>query len=228
AIYQRILRLAPMDLTIRSKLIDLLVTYGQIDRAIEQYLALADTYYQLASPEKAREKYLEALGLAPRGTTNRLWSNQIMHKIGEMDAQRGDWKRAVQTYEQIRRNDPGDEKAQVTVLELYYKLQPQRAVQEIDQLIKDYKANGQLLKLLPIVEEQVRLHPQDVGLVSRAAQICIESGLKTQGFGHLNQLGELQLNAGQTKQAIATLRALIALNPPNVNDYRKLLTQIGG
>lgn len=228
AIYQRILRLAPMDLTIRSKLIDLLVTYGQIDRAMEQYLALADTYYQLASPDKAREKYMEALRLAPRGTTSRLWSNQIMHKIGEMDAQRGDWKRAVQTYEQIRRNDPGDEKAQVAVLELYYKLQPQRAVQEIDQLIKDYRANAQLRKLLPIVEEQVRLHPQDVGLISRAAQICIESGLKTQGVKYLNQMGELQLNAGQTKQAIATLRALIALNPPNVNDYRKLLTQIGG
>ena len=39
----------------------------EIDRAIEQYLALADTYYQLASIDKAREKYIEALKLAPRG-----------------------------------------------------------------------------------------------------------------------------------------------------------------
>ena len=68
AIYQRILRLAPLDVSIRTKLIEMLVSYGQIDRALEQYMALADTYYQLASTEKAREKYLQALALAPRGT----------------------------------------------------------------------------------------------------------------------------------------------------------------
>ena len=56
AIYQRILRLAPMDVNIRTRLIEMLVSYGQIDRALEQYLALADTYYQLASHrEGARE-----------------------------------------------------------------------------------------------------------------------------------------------------------------------------
>jgi Flp pilus assembly protein TadD len=67
-----------MDANIRTKLIEMLVSYGQIDRALEQYMALADTYYQLASTEKARDKYLEALALAPRGTTGRL-GRQIMH-----------------------------------------------------------------------------------------------------------------------------------------------------
>jgi tetratricopeptide (TPR) repeat protein len=228
SIYQRVLRLAPMDVSIRTKLIDLLVAYGEIDKAIEQYLALADVYYQLASHEKAREKYLEAQQLAPRGTTSRLWTTQISHKIGEMDAQRGDWKRAVQTYEQIRRYDPGDEKAQLALIELYYQVDPQRAVREIDDLIKDYRASKSLRKLAPIVEEQARLHPQDMALTARAAQVCLESGLKAKGIEYLNQLGEMQLNAGLTKQAIATIRAIVAMNPPNVNDYRTLLTQIGG
>jgi tetratricopeptide (TPR) repeat protein len=227
-IYKRVLHLAPMDVGIRTKLIDLLVSYGEIDKAIEQYLALADVYYQLASPEKAREKYLEAQQLAPRGTTGRLWTTQIWHKIGEMDAQRGDWKRAVQTYEQIRRYDPTDEKAQLALIELYYQVEPQRAVHEIDELIKEYRASKTLRKLAPIVEEQVRLHPQDMALIARAAQVCLESGLKAKGVEYLNQLGEMQLNAGLTKQAIATIRAIVAMNPPNVNDYRTLLTQIGG
>jgi tetratricopeptide (TPR) repeat protein len=227
-LYQRILHLAPMDVNIRTKLIEMLVSYGDIDRALEQYLALADVYYQLASAEKARETYTEALQLAPRGTTSRLWTTKILHKIGEMDAQRGDWKRALQTYEQIRRFDPGDEKAQLALIELYYKIEPQRAVKEIDELIKEYRANKTLRKLGPIVEEQVKLHPRDMALVGRAAQICIESGLRAKGIEYLNQLGEMQLNAGLNKQAIATLRAIVALNPPNVNDYRTLLTQIGG
>jgi tetratricopeptide (TPR) repeat protein len=228
AIYQRILRLAPMDVNIRHRLIEMLVSYGQIDRALEQYLALADTYYQLASTEKAREKYLEALGLAPRGATSRLWTNQIMHKLGELDMERGDWRRALQTYEQIKKVDPSDEKARLNLVELYYKIQPQRALQEIDELLKAYRSSGKVRRLVPFMEEQVRAHPKDIGLRARAAQICIESGLKNEGIMHLNTLGELQLNAGMTQQAIATIRAIIALNPPNVLAYKKLLAQIGG
>jgi tetratricopeptide (TPR) repeat protein len=228
AIYQRVLRLAPMDVNIRTKLIELLVSYGQIDRALEQYLALADTYYQLASTEKAREQYLDALKLAPRGTTSRLWSNQIMHKIGEMDTQRGDWKRAVQTYEQIKKVDPSDEKARMILIELYYKVQPQRAIQEIDDLLKSYRAAGKTKRLVPVIEDQVRAHPSDMALRYRAAQACIEAGLRPEAIGHLNRLGELQMSAGLMQQAIATLRAIVALNPPNVQAYKSLLAKIGG
>ncbi len=228
AIYQRILRLAPLDVNIRIRLIKMLVSYGQIDRALEQYLALADTYYQLASTEKARETYLEALALAPRGTTSRLWTNQIMHKLGDLDLERGDWRRALQTFEQIKKIDPSDEKARLSLVELYYKIQPQRALQEVDELLKAYRASGKTKRLVPFIEEQVRSHPRDIGLRARAAQVCIESGLKNEGIAHLNTLGELQLNAGLTSQAVATIRAIIALNPPNVQAYQKLLAQIGG
>ena len=165
--------------------------------------------------------------LAPRGSTGRLWSNQIMHKIGEMDTQRGDWRRAIQTYEQIKLHDPQDEKARLMLLELFYKVQPQRALQEIDEMLKAYRANGRIRKMIPVLEDQVRLHPQDMALLMRAAQACIEAGLKSEGLEHLNRLGEMQLSAGHTKQAVATIRAIIALNPPNVKDYRALLARLG-
>ncbi len=107
-------------------------------------------------------------------------------------------------------------------------MQPQRAVQEIDELIKVYKAEGKIKRLVPFLDEQIRMHPKDIGVRARAAQVSIESGLRNEGINHLNALGELQLNAGLTQQAIATIRAIIALNPPNVQAYQKLLTQIGG
>jgi tetratricopeptide (TPR) repeat protein len=226
-IYRRILRLAPLDVNIRTKLIELLISYGQLDQAIEQYLALADTYLQLANPDKAREKYMEALKLAPRGSTGRLWTNQIMHKIGETDMQRGDWRRALRTYEQLKSIDPQDERARLMLIELYYKVDPPHALQEIDEMLKDYRGKGKIKKMVPIIEDQVRLHPQDIALRARAAQACIEGGLRAEGIQHLNELGEMQLSAGHTKQAIATIKAIIALNPPNVNDYRTLLAQIG-
>jgi tetratricopeptide (TPR) repeat protein len=44
----RILRVAPMDLKARKRLIDLLLTQRQFDEAINQYLEMADVYYRLA------------------------------------------------------------------------------------------------------------------------------------------------------------------------------------
>ena len=145
-----------------------------------------------------------------------------------MDMQRGDWKRAIQTYDQLKKIDPQDDKVRMILIDLYYKVQPQRAIQEIDELLKIYRTTGRTKRLVPIIEDQVRTHPNDMGLQARAAQACLEAGLRNEGVAHLNRLGEMQLNAGLTKQAAATIRAIIALNPPNVQAYRNLLARIGG
>ena len=228
-IYHRILQMAPMDVSVRGKLIDLLVLHGQIDRALEQYLQLADTYYQLADVDKAREVYQDALKLAPRGSPQRSWTAQVLHKIGDIFLQRIDWRRALPVYEQIKSIAPGDERARVALIDLYQKTgQPQRAVKEIDELLAAYKAAGKTDKIIPILDEQVRAHPGELALRARLAQAYIEARRIPEGIQQLDALGDLQINAGQTREAVATIRAIIALNPPNAAEYRQLLAQLEG
>ncbi|HEX8992187.1 MAG TPA: tetratricopeptide repeat protein, partial [Anaerolineales bacterium] len=45
---RRVIQLAPMDLSARTRLIDQLLARGQVDDAINEYLELADIYYRLA------------------------------------------------------------------------------------------------------------------------------------------------------------------------------------
>jgi tetratricopeptide (TPR) repeat protein len=228
-IYHRILQMAPMDVSVRGKLIDLLVSHGQIDRSLEQYLQLADTYYQLADVDKAREVYQDALKLAPRGSPQRNWTAQVLHKIGDIFLQRIDWRRALPVYEQIKSIAPGDERARVALIDLYQKTgQPQRAAKEIDELLAAYKAAGKTDKIIPILDEQVRAHPADPALRARLAQAYIEARRIPEGIQQLDALGDLQINAGQTREAVATIRAIIALNPPNAAEYRQLLAQLEG
>ncbi|RME86784.1 MAG: tetratricopeptide repeat protein, partial [Anaerolineae bacterium] len=52
---RRVIQLAPMDLTARTRLIDLLIARGQVDDAIAEYLDLADIYYRLAELDMARK-----------------------------------------------------------------------------------------------------------------------------------------------------------------------------
>jgi tetratricopeptide (TPR) repeat protein len=221
--------MAPMDVKVRSQLIDMLISYGQIDRALEQYLQLADTYYQLADPDKARDVYQDALKLAPRGSPKRNWPVQVLHKLGDIHVQRIDWRRALPVYEQIKSISPGDERARVALVDLYFKTnQAQRAIKEVDELLAGYKSSGKTDKIIPILDDQVRAHPTDMALRARLAQAYIEGRQIAEGIQQLDALGDLQINAGQKREAVATIRAIIALNPLNVADYRQLLAQIEG
>jgi len=226
-IYQRILRLMPMDVHTRSKLIEMLIRHGEIDKAIEQQIALADTYYQLADSDKARETYQAAMNYAPRAARSKHWAQQILHKVGDIDMQRIDWRRAIQDYEQIKAIVPDDEKARLLLIELHYKTgDSARAVKELDELLMSYTSSGKGQQVVPTLEEQTRNHPNEMGLRMRLARAYHGSGMTAQAIEQLDALGDLQLQAGLQKEAAATIRGIIALNPPNIAEYRQVLAQI--
>jgi hypothetical protein len=63
-------------------------------------------------------------------------------------------------------------------------------------------------------------------LRARMARAYIDSGMPDEAIRELDALGELQLDAGLRKQAMATVRFIISLNPKNVDAYRQLLAQL--
>ena len=77
-----------------------------------------------------------------------------------------------------------------------------------------------------MLEEAVRLQPQQMALRARLARSYLDAGLREDAIQQLDTLGELQLDAGLRKQAMATVRLIISLNPKNVAAYRQLLAQL--
>jgi len=228
AVYERALKLAPMDTGVRVKLIDLLISYGEIDEALDHYLILADSYYHLAQMDRAREIYQEALRLAPRGDPANQWEVRILHKMGDIDMQRVDWKRAIEVYEQIRKLAPDDERARLTLMDLYYRFnRPEVAIAELDELLTIYRESGKTQRIFTILEDVVSERPDNIPLRTRLAQAYLDAGNVDQALVHLDTLGDLQMEAGRFEDAKATVRAIIALNPPNVAAYQQLLDQIG-
>lgn len=227
AMYERALKLAPMNIPARAKLIDLLVSHGEIDRALEHYMALGDAYYQMAQLDQAREKYTEALQLAPRGSPERRWEVKILHRIGDIDIQRVEWRRAVGIYERIRDLAPDDEKARLTLMDLYERLgRPDRAMAELDALLQQYLQKGKLEKAIAILEDRVRERPASIPLRTRLAQLYLNAKRVENALRELDVLGDLQLQAGRVQDAIATVRLILRLNPPNAEAYRQLLQQL--
>jgi hypothetical protein len=61
----------------------------------------------------------------------------------------------------------------------------------------------------------------------RLGRAFVGAGLTAQAVEQLDTLGDLQLQAGLTKEAAATIKGIIGLNPPNVAQYRQILAQLG-
>jgi tetratricopeptide (TPR) repeat protein len=144
------LRIAPMEIALREKLIELLIRKGEIEKALEHYLAAADSYFQLAQVEKALKKCEEALQLSPE----KEWEVRILHRIGDIHTQRADWRGAISAYERIKNASPKDEKARLCLVELYHKLgKRERAIREIEELLAIYREEGKEEKILAVLEE---------------------------------------------------------------------------
>lgn len=226
-VYRRMLRLAPMDVVVRSRLIDLLISSGEIDQALEQYLALSDAYYHLAQIDKALEKYAEALRLVPRASDEGQWRMRLLRKMADVQMRRANWHEAVGLYRQLVALAPDDERARLNLVDLNYKLgRTKQADVETVALIEFFRSQGEDGRALALLQEAVRLQPQQMALRARLARAYIGSGMREEAIRELDTLGELQLDAGQREQAMATVRFIISLKPKNVEAYQQLLAQL--
>jgi tetratricopeptide (TPR) repeat protein len=228
-IYQKILRLAPMDVKVRDGLINLLIRRGEADQALEQYLILADVYYQLAQVERALEKYGQALRLAPSSGNETGWKVDILHRMGDIYNQRVDWAQATIAYESIVAVTPDDERAQLALVDLYYKQgRSEKAVQSLDTLLGIYQGAGKTQKILAVLREAVQTRPEEMGLRARLAGAYARQGMTKQAIAEYDALGEMQLEAGLREEAARTIQTIINLGPDDVEGYRRLFSQIRG
>jgi len=141
--------------------------------------------------------------------------------------QRVDWKGAISVYETIRDVAPDDERARLTLMELYYRLgRPRQAIEELDALVATYRAEGREERVFTVLEDVVEKWPDVIALRARLAQAYLDGGQTEEALEQLDRLGDQQLEAGRMEQAKATIRAIIALQPPNVAEYKRLLEDL--
>jgi tetratricopeptide (TPR) repeat protein len=225
--YEQAAELAPLDLRIRGRLIELLQLQGHVDRSLEHAAAMGETYYQLAQVDKARQTYQEALKLAAQGDPAKKWRTRLLRLIADIDIQRFDWRHALSTYQELHKEDPTDQPTTLALVDLYYKVGHAAAgLRELDRFLIYLVKNGRSSQVESILTELIQQRPTDAGLVERLAGLYRQRKQLDKAIKLLDQLGEAQLNAGETAQAIKTIEKLLTLNPPNHTDYQQLLTEL--
>lgn len=229
SILGEVLEMAPLDISIRTSLIELLETEERWDDALDQYIDLADTYHQLGDFDMARSTYTQAERLAARVNSDVEKIVRIKHRIADIDQMRLDMRKAQRLYEEIVELDANDERARRMLIDLNYRQGNQvEAIRRLDQLLSLFAKKRQTNRIIQMLEELTTLYPNDTGLRSRLAAIYRQVGRTQDAIVQLDALGELQLEAGMHEEAASTIKQIIALEPPGVEDYRRLLSQLGG
>ncbi|HET7011077.1 MAG TPA: tetratricopeptide repeat protein [Anaerolineales bacterium] len=226
-VYTRILSFAPVDIPARLRMIELLAQQARSEEALGQFLELADLYRQMAQIEEARKALSDALTLVEQSQVGSSWSLKILHKIGDMDLSRLDWRRALHSYEQIVSLDPGDDRANQSVIDLQLRLgQEDQAATALDRYLELLVKGGRSSEALSLLEEMAREHPGKPALHTRLAGAYRAAGRKADAIAQYDALGEILLDAGRTADAIHTIRTIIDLEPPDAEGYRELLRNL--
>jgi tetratricopeptide (TPR) repeat protein len=229
SILSEVLEMAPLDVSVRKSLIELLESEERLDEVLEQYIDLAKTYNQLGNFDPSREMFQQAERLAKRIDADPEKIVIIKHNLADMDQMRLDTRRAIKTYEEIVALKDDDERAYRMLVDLNYNLTNQvDAIRYLDKLLGIYARKKKFSKIVQLLEELVKLYPNDTGLRSRLAQMYRQMKRKSDAIDQLDVLGELQLEAGMQEDARKTIQQIIKLGPDNMNDYKRLLSQLGG
>jgi tetratricopeptide (TPR) repeat protein len=228
-ILRRVIQLSPMDMKLRTRLIEQLLARGQVDDAVREYLELADIYYRLADLDNARKTYTTALRVVQQTRADRQWNVHILQRMADIDMQRLDWKQAIRVYEQIRTLRPDDEGARKSLIDLSLRLgQSAQAAAELESYLAYLQTRGSRERAIPFIEGLLEEHPGDITLRRGLAQAYYQAGRIEDAVQELDALAETLLESGRKEEAIALINQILLMNPPNAPQYRQLLLQLQG
>ncbi len=224
---KRVIKLAPMDLSVRSRLIDNLSSQNQVDEAIQQTIELADIHYRLTELDMARQTYAAALRLVQKSRNYRKWAIQILNKVADIDLQRLDLRQALRIFEQIRTLEPENVEARTNLVVLNFRLgQEAAAMLEADGFATLLENSGKRNRAIDFLSAVAVDQPEHFELHKRLADTYLRDGQVIAAVEQLDLVADGRLNAGDKDGAIAIMEAIVNLNPPNVNDYRRALASM--
>lgn len=222
--YRRILQIAPMDLVTREKLVQLLISRDLVDEALKEYMDLADVYYRLSELEKARQTYLNALKTAQASKNNRAWGVQLLLKVADIDLQRLNLRQAVRIFEQIRTIQPENMEIRQQIVQLYFRMgQDQTALGEVDATLSLLESAGKRPQAVNFVNDLLVEMGANLDLRRKLADLYVRAGRTPEAVAQLDLIADAYAGHGKTVEAINVLETIVALRPPNVDDYRRAL-----
>jgi pilus assembly protein FimV len=145
-----------------------------------------------------------------------------------MDAARkfvdkGQIDKAVKEYLRIVHEDPKDVRVWLKIGDLYAKKgSKQDAIDTYLKVARFYYDQGFFLKAVAVYKQILKLDPRHVDVILKLAELYRQLGLMSDAMQHFESVAAHFHREGNTKEALATVKKLVDLDPENIATRIKL------
>ncbi len=220
----RVTQMAPMDLTIRSKLIELYNLQGRKEELIKQYIELGSIYYRLAELDMAKQTFMAGLRHAQEFKNGKPLVMKILSKVADIDEQRFDWRNAVRIYEQLRTMQPEDPMTRNHLIDLDLRLgQINSAVSEFQGFVSLLINTGRQTEALKFARDFCKEHADQVVIRDQYVDMLAMAKQNEEAIAELEEILTLNTAEGSPQKIAGTLQKLITLNAPKSEQYKETL-----
>lgn len=221
------LKINPMDVALRTQLIDLLTEQDMITEALSHYMALASNYEVYANFDQMRKVYFDALRLSSKMPNSDERNIGILNRIADIDMQRLDWHRAQRVYEQIKSLAPNDGEVRSNLIGVYYRLgQTEAAEHEIEDFISVMRNSRQYEKgadfLLHLIEEW----PQKYNQREMLAELYLRMGRRENALDEYNTVASAYLDENDSSNTIRILQRMMTIDPEHGGEYQLVVNRL--
>jgi tetratricopeptide (TPR) repeat protein len=175
----------------------------------------------------ARQTYATAMRVAQQTHLARSVGVHILYKMADIDLQHLDWRAALHVYEQIRTLDPEDVNARSELIDMNFRMgQDTAAITEIDGYIALLENSNRRDRAIDFLKQVVDQRPEKIEARKRLADLYARSQLSDKAVEQLDAVADILLANGNRAAALVIVQSIIALRPPNVKEYMRVLEQL--
>jgi tetratricopeptide (TPR) repeat protein len=180
------------------------------------YQAMADSFIALGQAEEARTALQRCLA-APRGKVNQdlarysfaapLGQGELVRRMAEAYAATGDLQGAERALLEARQHIPYDRAIYTKLADVYFQQgKLAEALAQLEDLATYYEGRQDLDRALEVLEDAMRLAPNNILIGNRLAKLYIRRGYLDKGVDGLVRMADQQRKAGQIKDAVQNLQ----------------------
>jgi len=184
-------------------------------------------YYSLADLTNARKAYSKALRLAQISDLETSWQVRVLHRIADIDIQSLNWRQALNIFQEVVKIKPDDQKAYSTLIDLNFRLgEGGQAIKKLDNYIQYMHKNNRVPEAIQFLENQLEERPQQAAIRRRLGETYNLVGNLAEAVKQLDMTREILMETGDRVGATAVVQRIVALNPPDVEEYRQTLERL--
>ena len=142
---------------------------------------------------------------------------------GRRAYEKGQYDKAIKEYLKIVKEDPKDVRVWLKIGDLYAKKNAKgEATETYMKVAKFYSEQGFYLKAVAVYKQILKVDPRLVEVNLKLAELYRQLGLLSDAMQHFEMVAAFFHREGKTKEALATIRQLVDLDPENVATRIKL------